>query len=67
VRRAVQTFLMCAINYALAAPADFQQFVIPKVGECSCRPRSFLVRRCRRLTIVGAVNDAGYRFANEQT
>src|SRR6266550_4311823 len=64
---AVEAFLSRALDYALAAPADFfQQFIIAKVTEHSCWPRG-LVRRCRRKAIVGTVNDVGSRFVIEQS
>src|SRR6266403_6352850 len=44
----VQTFLMGAIHHALAAPTNFlQQFVVAKVSEYLCRPRSLLLIRYR--------------------
>jgi hypothetical protein len=60
----VQTFLMGAINNALAAPANFfKQFIITKVSEHS---RGFLSIRCSHTTVAAGVNDPGYRFVVEQ-
>jgi hypothetical protein len=50
---------------AVVVLVGLQQFVITKVTEDSCWPRSFPVRRCRRKSIVGVVDDDGYRFVIE--